>query len=223
MHVGLEGGADGEPAVERLAVGGERQDHRPAAATRALQPGAAHDDAVLLDVGAAGDEPSIGHRGEGADVVLAHRPPHRRPHRVGERAGQVDRAPPAAGQQVEQPQLGDDQLVVVGRGGDPRGQAPEPVRQGAGLGVDQPRRHRLPRLGPVQAGVGQAGPHLVGQPAVQLGQAGGDPGGPLGRSPAGVGRRIGPSGRGGLLDAGVVIRLGADPLLLGGTFRHRAR
>ena len=60
MQVGVDDRADRQRGVEGLAVGGERQDHRPRAGANAAEPHPAHLDEVLAGVAAPGDEPAVG-------------------------------------------------------------------------------------------------------------------------------------------------------------------
>ena len=76
--------ADLERRVEALPVGGERQDHGPAAGRGAAQPRAADLDAVFAGVAAAGHQPVVGLGNTGEHVGLADLPADRGRHAVAE-------------------------------------------------------------------------------------------------------------------------------------------
>ena len=172
VQVGGERLADHERRVERLAVGGERQDHRPATRARPAEPRAAHLDAVLAGVAAPGDDPEVGLRDTGQDVCLAHLPATRRGDGIGQRAGQLRHAAAGAGEQVEHAELGEDDLVPVGPGADDAGEAAHAVGQRAGAGVDETGGELVPRGVAGEGRVGEAGADAVVEPALELDEAG---------------------------------------------------
>ena len=99
---------------------------------------------------------------------------------------------PAAGEQVEEAELGQHPVLPVGSRAHHSGEAADAVGERPRLGVDQPGRQVVPRGVPGERRVGEAGAHAVVDPAVELAQPGEGACDPLvaGRRPLlGAGRR----------------------------------
>ena len=118
----------------------------------------------------------VGVRHAGQHVGLADLPAAGRGHGVGETAGQLGDALAGLGQEVQHAELGEHDLVPVGAGPDDAGQAADPVGQGAGAGVDEAGREVVPRRVAGQRRVGETGAQPVVEPAVELDEAGQQPG-----------------------------------------------
>ena len=168
VQVGVDDRADGQRRVEGLAVGGERQHHRPASGAHAAQPHPPHLDEVLADVAAAGDEPVVGLRRRRLDVGLAHLPAARDGDAVGERARQLRNALAGLGEEVQDAHLGEHLLVPVGLGADPPGEPADAVGEGAGTGVGETAGQLVPRGEAGDARVGEPGAQAILEPAVEL-------------------------------------------------------
>ena len=145
----------------------------------AEQPGAPHGDAVLLRVAPGDDVPVVGDGCAGQDLLPGDRPADGGAHAHGQ--VRIERGRPASRdrQRVERGQLAEDGAEPARPGIQQLGRPADAVGQRPGLRVDQAGRRALPRRARRRVRRGQAPPDLVGQPAVQLVQAGSDPRRPL--------------------------------------------
>ena len=139
VQVGVQHRAGRQRGVQALAVGGEREDHRPLPPLDAVQPVAADLDAVLPRVAAAGHDPAVGHRRPRQHVGLADLPADGRRDRVGEGRRQARDALAGCGEQVEEAELGEHPVLPVGsrahhsgEAADSGWRAPPPARRPAG-------------------------------------------------------------------------------------------
>ena len=179
-HVGGHDGADAQAVVERLAVRGERQDHRPAVRSpgRAARPGA----------------PRCGPRACRCDPSPASdRCPARRPSTSAWRTcqpsatatesasagGSSGRCRPARASRWSTPSSASTCSCQSRPGADGAAEAADAVGQPADLGVDEPGGDVVPRGVAGQRRIGQAGAHPVVQPPVELDEAGAHPGDPV--------------------------------------------
>ena len=190
--------ADDERVVERLAVGGERQHHRP--------PPRAHARAATCGAPRCGPRgcrcarrrPTCrcrGRRPARRPGAPASRTPWRRRRRAA--PGSSGTRWPACGEQVQHAELGEHDLVPVGPGADDAGEAADAVGEGAGPGVDEPGGEVVPRGVAGERRVGEAGAQAVVEPAVELDEPAAQAGDALvalarrGRRPSGGRRRLG--------------------------------
>ena len=175
MQVGVDDRADRQRGVEGLAVGGERQDHRPRSGANAAEPHTAHLDEVLADVAAPSDEPAVGFRGRCLDIGLADLPATRHGDAVGERARQLRNALPGLGEEVQDAHLGEHVFVPLRLGADTPGEPANTVGEGSGAGVGEPAGHLVPRCEAGDARIGEAGAETILEPAVELDESTDEP------------------------------------------------
>jgi hypothetical protein len=180
------------PAAAKLSSSASRPVLRPA------QPGPAGPDPVLLEVPAGQYLPVVPDwlaAGQHAGLAEAEADPG--PDGLPQRRRQLVLAAVGDPEQVEQRVLLEEPAVPARPRMRDRGEGPETLGQAGGLRVDHPGGDVVPvGVAGLLAG-GQALPHLVAEPPVELGQAGRHPGltllGAAGRGPGvlGFGRLAG--------------------------------
>ncbi len=168
VQIGIDDGSDRQRVVERLAVGGERQHHRPGRGAHASQPDPAHLDEILAGVAAAGDQPAVRLGGDCLDVGLAHLPPARHGDTVGEIARQPRHALTGLGEEVEDADLGEHVIVPGGFGADAAGEPTHPVGECGSAGVGESPSDLVPRREAGDARIGEAAAETVFEPAIEL-------------------------------------------------------
>ena len=144
------------------------------------QPRALHGDAVFADPALADHVPQCRGRHTRQHVVLGSGQPGGGVDAVAQVDGQHGRAQRATRQRVQHRHLFEDVLVparvLADTGRDPL----DTVGQATALRVDEASRHAVPRGIVGQLGRGQPGAHSVGQPTIELDQAGPHALGPVG-------------------------------------------
>ena len=160
---------DDERVVERLAVGGEGEDHRPPAAVAPAQPRAAHLDAILARVAAPGDDPRVGRRAP-RPARRPGAPASRRRWRPRRRAmpGARRTRRPAWARRCRMPSSASTISCQSGRA--PTTPARRRTRLASAPARASTRRAAsvVPRGVAGQSGIGEAGAQPVVEPAVEL-------------------------------------------------------
>ena len=194
-QLGVERRAHHQAGVEGLAGCRERQHQRGPPGIGTAQPHPARGDLVLGAVPHPEHLPAVADR---RGVLGGGREADPGPHGGSQRRGQRVAPPIARGDQAQQGQLLQQAAGPAFAGDRDGGQPAHHTGQGRGLGVDQARGHRVPVPVPRVFDPGQAVADLVGQPPVQLVEAGGDPGPALGGAAGGTGGGLLRVGRAGL-------------------------
>ena len=82
--------------------------------------------------------------------------------------GQIGHPPAGPGEQVQDAELGEDDLVPVGAGADHTGETAHAVGEGAGAGVDEACGELVPRRVAGERRVGETGADAIVEPALEL-------------------------------------------------------
>jgi len=220
VHVGVNLGARGESGVAAAAevtVHRERQEQGEPPGAAAAKPDTAGGDGRVQQVAGGQHLPPVGDPGQREDLRtgggVADPGPDDGPEGGRQRIELVVRP----GQQMQLRVLTEQPTRPPIAGGRDRGQPAQGTGHARRLRVDHPRGDHFRVPVPVGASTRQAGPDLVTQPRLKLGQAGGDPAGALLR-PAGRSSTV--LGRGPVL-AGSPLRSRDGPALAAGPPRPR--
>ena len=168
VKVGVDDRPDDQRSVERLAIGGERQHHRPCAGADAAQPDAAHLDQVLANVAPPGDEPAVGVRRRRLDIRSSNLPSARHGDTIGELTGELRNALTGLGEEMEDTHLGEHLVVPVRFGADVAGEPAYPVGERPGAGIGESPGHLVPGGEAGDRRVGESGTQAIFEPPVEL-------------------------------------------------------
>ena len=156
MHVGVDDRADRQRGVERLAVGGERQDHRPRPERRPRS----HTRRTSTRSSRVSLRPATSQRSvsgaEASTSALRTCHPHATATPSASSLGSCRTRWPAWASRCRTPISASTVLVPVGFGADPPGEPADAVGEGAGAGVGEPAGQLVPRGEAGDARVGEA-------------------------------------------------------------------
>ena len=179
VQVGVEDRADRRLGREGLAEGGEVEQQPPAPGAPAEQPGAPHGDALLLGVAPGDDVPVVGDGRAGQHLLPGDRPADGGAHAHGQVRIERGRPAPRHRQRVERRASRRARRRARWARRPSSSVARRTRLASAPACASTSRAPRLPTSRRRRVRGGQAPPDLIGQPAVQLVQAGSDPRRPL--------------------------------------------